>query len=157
MNNNPLPFNPEDFPEDCYGFLVVQVSTARGAIPLEGALVDVLTYEPLDPPPERVADGILIATLTTDSDGNTPKLRLPSPPCSNANSPESVRPYALYQCIVRLPGYYEQTHVGIPVYEGITVIQPVVLIPLPENGSEVPPPESQYFETEKDQITEEGE
>lgn len=156
MNNNSLPFNPDDFPEDCYGYLVVQVSTARGAIPLEGALVDVLTYEPLDPPPERLSDGILVATLTTDRDGNTPKLRLPSPPCSNANSPESGRPYALYQCVVRLAGYYEQTHVGIPVYDGITVIQPVVLIPLPENGSELPPPESQYFETEPDQITEEG-
>lgn len=157
MNNNPLPFYPEDPPENCYGYLVVQVSTARGAIPLEGALVDVLTYEPLDPPPENVSDGILISTLSTDRDGNTPKLRLPSPPCATANSPEAGRPYALYQCIVRLAGYYEQTHVGIPVYEGITVIQPVVLIPLPESGSELPPPEAQYYETEIDQITKEGE
>ena len=157
MNDDQLPQNPQVFPENCYGYLVVQASTARGAIPLQGALVDVLTYEPLDPPPENLRDGVLVATLTTDSDGNTPKLRLPSPPCSNANSPEAGRPYALYQCTVRLSGYYEQTHVGIPVYEGITVIQPVVLVPLPENGSQLPPPGSQYYETEIDQVTEEGE
>ncbi len=156
MNSNPLPQNPNNDIPDCYGYLVVQASTARGAIPLQGALVDVLTYEPLDTPPENLTDGILIATLTTDRDGNTPKLRLPSPPCANANSPDSGRPYSLYQCTVRLSGYYEQTHVGIPIYEGITVIQPVVLVPLPENGSELPPPETQYYETETDQITEEG-
>ena len=141
---------------DCYGYLVVQVTTARGAIPLEGAQVDILTYEPLDPPPENPIDGVAIATLVTNSDGNTPKIRLPSPPCSNANSPDSERPYALYQCIVHLSGYYDQTHVGITVYEGLTVIQPVVLIPLPEDGTDLPLPEGRYFETETDEVNEEG-
>ena len=154
MNNDPTP-NPT--PANlCYGYLVVQVSTARGAIPLEGALVDILTYDPLDPPPSNPIDGTLITTLVTDRDGNTPTIRLPSPPCSNANSPESGRPYALYQCNVRLDGYYDQTHVGIPVYQGITVIQPVVLIPISEDGTDVPPPETRYFDTETDEITEEG-
>ena len=142
MNDHPLPQTPNDEKGDCYGYLVVQVSTARGAIPLEGAIVDVLTYEPLDPPPEQANDGVLIATLSTDGDGNTPKLRLPAPPCSNVNSPEAGRPYALYRCIVRLAGYYEQTYIGIPVYEG---------------GSELPPPETQYYETETDPVPREGE
>ena len=151
MNNEPFP-TPDE--QECYGFLVVQVTTARGAIPLEGAQVDILTYEPLDPPPETA--GRMIATLLTDRDGNTPTISLPSPPCSNANSPDSGRPYALYQCNVRYDGYYDQTHVGIPVYEGITVIQPVVLIPLPEDGSALQPPETRYFDTETDEINEKG-
>ena len=147
MNNEPAT-------DSCYGFLVVQVTTARGAIPLENAQVDILTYDPVDPPPET--KGMLIATLTTNSDGNTPTIRLPSPPCSNAGSPDSGRPYALYQAEVRHEGYYDQVHVGIPVYEGITVIQPVVLIPLPENGSGLPAPETRYFDTETDEINEGG-
>lgn len=151
MNNEPFP-TPDE--QECYGFLVVQVTTARGAIPLEGAQVDILTYEPLDTPPET--PGKMIATLLTDRDGNTPTISLPSPPCSNANSPDSGRPYALYQCNVRYDGYYDQTHVGIPVYEGITVIQPVVLIPLPEDGSALPAPEMRYFGTENGQTDEEG-
>ena len=153
MNNDPSQALPD---ADCYGFLVVQVTTARGAIPLEGAQVNVLTYEPLDPPPEKLTDGNVVAVLTTDRDGNTPTIRLPAPPCSNSESPDSGRPYALYQCTVRLNGYYDQTHVGIPVYEGITVIQPVVLIPLSEDGTDLPAPETRYFETEADQIDEEG-
>lgn len=153
MNEQPFPAVPET---DCYGYLVVQVTTARGAIPLEGAQVDVLTYEPLDPPPDGRTDGIAVAMLTTDRDGNTPTIRLPSPPCSNSESPDAGRPYALYQCTVRLNGYYDQTHVGIPVYEGITVIQPVVMIPLAENGSGLPSPETRSFETETDRVTEEG-
>ena len=138
MNERSSPPVPET---DCFGYLVVQVTTARGAIPLEGAQVSILTYEPLDPPPDDPTDGTAVALLTTDRDGNTPTIRLPSPPCSNSQSPDAGRPYALYQCTVRLKGYYDRTYVGIPVYEGITVIQPVVMIPLPESGSELPPPD----------------
>ena len=43
MNNEPFP-TPDE--QECYGFLVVQVTTARGAIPLEGAQVDIRPKPP---------------------------------------------------------------------------------------------------------------
>ena len=43
--------------------------------------------------------------------------------------------YALYQAEVTLEGYFDQNYFGIPVFDGITAIQPAILIPLPENGT----------------------
>ena len=127
MDSQPF---PDAVPsENCYGQLIVQVTTAQGAIPLEGAQVDIRTYEPAEvDDPESY--GNVIASLVSGRDGNTPLIRLASPPCSNGDAPGGKKPYRLYQAEVFLEGYYDQNYIGIPIYEGITVIQPAVMIPL---------------------------
>lgn len=140
MNESPRPTPPE---ETCYGSLIVQVTTARGAIPLEGAFVDVFPFDPESPAPE----GELIASLRTDRSGNTPIIRLPAPTCEGSDAPGGKRPFDLYRVTIRKPGYYEQSYSGIPIYEGITVIQPAIMIPLSENGSAYPPPSRDFENT----------
>ena len=127
------------------GYLIVQVSTARGAIPLEGARVDIRTYESENgsSPSTR---GDVVASLISGRDGNTIRLPLSAPPKAASAAPGNGRPYALYQAEVSMEGYYNQTYIGIPIFDGITAIQPAVLIPLSENGTTgIPRPDDTSF------------
>ncbi|MBE6634391.1 MAG: hypothetical protein E7620_08650 [Ruminococcaceae bacterium] len=140
-------------PSDENGYLVVQASTAGGAIPLEGAKVTVRRYESeAASSPEILGDAV--ASLTTGRDGRTPQIPLTAPPRANGNTPNGGPPYALYQVEVTLEGYYDQTYVGVPVFAGITAVQPAVLIPLSERGTvNTPRPEDRrYFETPSNQL-----
>ena len=130
---------------ECFGSLIVQVTTAQGAIPLEGARVDIRSYNPEN----ALESGDIIASVRSGRDGNTPAVRLVSPPCTYADSPGGPKPYYLYQADVFLNGYYDQVYVGIPIYDGITVLQPAVMVPLPEDGSTDPSRETRYFETDQ--------
>lgn len=116
------------------GYLIVRVTTARGAIPLAGAQVDIRSYED-----ESTADpatrGDIIASLVSGRDGNTPKIPLPAPPAADSESPGARQPFSRYSIDVTLPGYRSQTYLGVPVFDGVTSLQPAVLVPLPENGS----------------------
>ena len=114
------------------GFLVVHVTTARGAIPLEGALVNVRQ----DAPNGEGIRGDVIAALVTKNDGNTEPLALPAPRRSQSLTPNhgAQKPYSTYHVEVQLEGYYTQNYANVPIFDGIAAIQPADLIPLPENG-----------------------
>ena len=114
------------------GFLVVHVTTARGAIPLEGALVNVRQ----DAPNEEGIRGDVIAALITGNDGNTEPLALPAPRRSQSLTPNNgaQKPYSTYHVEVQSEGYYTQNYANVPIFDGIAAIQPADLIPLPENG-----------------------
>ena len=112
------------------GYLVVHVTTARGAIPLEGAQVSVRKSAEGDGIPK----GDVIATLVSGRDGNTPSLPLPAPPRSNSMQPSQQKPYEPYHIEVSSDGYYRQSYANVPIFDGIAAIQPADLIPLPENG-----------------------
>ena len=127
------------------GYLVFAVSTARGAIPLEGARVDVRTYEP-EESSDPATRGDTVASLISGRDGNTARVPLSAPPGLLSEQPGNGKPYSLYQAEVTLDGYYTQTYIAIPVFDGITAIQPVTLIPLPENGRiALPRPDGNRF------------
>ncbi len=129
------------------GYLVFAVTTARGAIPLEGARVDVRNYEP-EGGSDPATRGDTVASLISGRDGNTARIPLSAPPKSYSSAPGNSKPYSLYQAEVTLDGYYRQTYIAIPIFDGITAIQPVNLIPLPENGTvSLPrPDENRFFE-----------
>ena len=116
------------------GKLVFQITTAGGAIPLEGAEVTLRQSRgPTD------AGGDVLSVLYSGRDGKTEVLPLPAP--ARGYSLEPARdgapvPYALYNADVRMDGFYKQSYIRIPVFDGITSIQRASLIPLPENGYE---------------------
>ena len=116
------------------GKLVFQITTAGGAIPLEGAEVTLRQSRgPTD------AGGDVLTVLYSGRDGKTEVLPLPAP--ARGYSLEPARdgapvPYALYNADVRMDGFYKQSYIRIPVFDGITSIQRASLIPLPENGFE---------------------
>ena len=134
----------KETPMDSVGYLVVHVTTARGAIPLEGAAVSIRSNESEDTTPR--AD-ILYAT-TTNRDGNTERIPLAAPPRENSMSPGEVPPFSTYHLEVRREGYGMQSFIALPIFSGITAVQPVDLIPLPEDGTSnhLRPAEETFYE-----------
>ena len=107
------------------GYLIVKVSTARGAIPLENATVSVRGT------PE--SNSGIIYSLETDSSGLTPKLPLPAPRKILSQSPNNdLPPYSLWNVDVFYKGFSTAHYTNVPVYADITSIQNADLIPLPE-------------------------
>lgn len=110
------------------GYLVANVATARGAIPLEGATVTVFDTTNLP--------SSLMTSVQTDSSGKTERIALPAPPRMLSGEPGNVKPFATYMIQVEKEGYYTVTNNGVPVFEGVTSIQPVEMVPLADSNSE---------------------
>ena len=112
------------------GYLIVQVSTATGAIPLPGALVTVRNYDP-----EGGSDvGNVIATMRTDRSGRTQKLALPAPARALSQAPGSkILPYALYSIDVKTDRYFENYFASVPIFDGVVAVQPAILQALPDS------------------------
>ena len=131
------------------GRLIFRVATARGAIPLEGAQI---TVWPNISEPGQDGRGQAVAVLYSDRDGKTEALTLPAPPRTDSlePSPNGQLPFANYDAAVYLPGYYAPEYTRIPIFDGITSIQTVDLIPLPENGRAegLTPSDTMFFEGE---------
>ena len=106
------------------GYLVVRVSTARGAIPLENATVSVRGTS--------AQSSDIIYSLETDESGLTPRLPLPAPPKSNSLSPDQSTPYSLWSIDVFKSGYATARYESVPVYPDVTSIQGAELVPLIE-------------------------
>ena len=109
------------------GYLVVRATTASEALPLENATVSVYGNE------ETFSS--LIARLQTGSDGLTPKIGLLAPPRSLSEVPgNGSRSYATYNVSVHKDGFDPLFLTNVPLFDGITSIQPADLIPRAENG-----------------------
>ena len=106
------------------GYLVVRVSTARGAIPLEGAAVIIRGGTP-------ETSGV-IYSQRSNSDGLTDKVSLPAPPHSFSESPGNPTPYSLWNVDVFKEGYVPVSYQNLPVYSSIVSVQPAVMLPIPE-------------------------
>ena len=112
------------------GYMIVRVTTARGAIPLDGALVYVQNFLP----DGTAGKGDVIAVYKTNASGLTERFALPAPPRALSMSPGNGKSYSTYTLTATADGYSTRTYVNVPVFEGITAIQNVDMIPLPENG-----------------------
>lgn len=79
----------------------------------------------------------------TDIDGSTESIRLPAPPKSLSQSPQTGRnpklPYAVYSVYVEHPDYVRAVFTNVPVFSGIESIQPVRMLAKAE-GLEEPEP-----------------
>lgn len=110
--------------ESNFGFLKFSVGTASGTIPLKDATVYVYTD------PEDGGEGKLLYTLLTNVDGLTETVTLPTPPLSESFSPEYPKPYSTYNVFVSKQGFYPTEGRTVPLFPGITSIQPINLIPV---------------------------
>ena len=125
-----LQSNQSTAPLGGVGYLIVRVTTARGAIPLEDAEVSVRNELP-ELSPEA---GDVLLSVRTGRDGSTPVIPLEAPPKANSQIPDNGLPVLQrYQIEVRRSGYRDEDYVGVPIFDGITAIQTVDLLPLPEN------------------------
>lgn len=113
-----------------YGYMIVRVTTARGAVPLEKAIVTIHSNDP----EFEAGRGDVIAVYVTDVSGLTERFALPAPPRELSMSPGNGKSYETYNLSITKQGYYRQFYSGVPVFEGITAIQNANMIPLADNG-----------------------
>ena len=109
------------------GYLVVRVSTALGAIPLENATVTLRGNT-------EESSGV-IYSLLSDRDGLTKKVALPAPPRDLSAHPSQSVPFSSWNVDVFKEGYVPISFTGVPIYSAIVSVQPAVLVPISENFS----------------------
>ena len=103
----------------CDATLIFQLSTARSALPVQGA--SVLVTDPITGRNTR---------LTTDQSGRTHVLCVTAPPLSWSQSPgNDGRPYSIYHADIRAEGYVPVRLTGIQVFAGQQSLQTVEMIP----------------------------
>lgn len=100
------------------GFLIINVRTSCGAVPVEGALVSVCENC-------KFGERKFLYSLTTNKTGLSEKISLPAP--SAPNSTET--PYAVYCIEVSKSDYTTVVTFDIPVFENVTSIQTIDLNP----------------------------
>ena len=109
-----------------HGKLVVRASAASGAVPIPNATVIVRSSE-------NEGDIRVIGVLKTDESGLTAPLSVPTPPLSESLTPGGKQPFREISAEISADGYLTSVNINIPIYPGITSIQPVNLIPLPNS------------------------
>lgn len=117
------PDNTQSIPDEV-GYLVVKVSTARGAIPLDNAAVSIRGNTPQ-------TSGI-VYSLRTDRDGITEKIALPAPARALSESPGNLAPFSTWNLDVFKEGYIPASFQNVPVYSSVVSVQPAVLVPIPQ-------------------------
>ena len=107
-----------------YGSLRVAVRTAGGALPVSRAIVTI-----------KDQNEKLLAVFFTDENGNTPLLKVLAPPKENTESPNAAgAAYYLYNVDTDKNGFKSVRNIGVPVYSGVTSVQPVELVPVSDGG-----------------------
>ena len=116
---------------DRYGKLAVRTYVAEGALPLKDAIVSIRGAGEENRAVEY--------SLVTDVDGLTPFISLPAPAAFYSESPGNVA-YGIYDIDVSAEGYYSKTVRSVAVFDGISTVLPVNMIPSPIHESDEPYP-----------------
>lgn len=97
------------------------MTTARGTLPLVDATVTVTGSD---------EDNRHIAySLKTNRSGQTEKIYLPAPSATLSFSPENENVFSAYDIEVNADGYYTHLSLNVPIFAGITSVQPADMIP----------------------------
>ena len=110
-------------PYEKSGTLIINASSAGGALPSAGTLVRILGGE------EENRD--VQFSLLTDIDGVSERITLPAPSRELSLTPGAAEPsYALYNLEISAPGFYTKRILNVAVFDGEETVQPVNMIPL---------------------------
>ena len=102
-----------------FGTLLFQVTGGQGAFPVEGATITIT---------KSLADGVSLSLqAVTDESGKTVPLSLPAPSSALSQAPNGGIVYAAYQAEISAPNYVTTDIRDLPIFDGITTIQPVNL------------------------------
>ena len=132
-----------------YGTLLVRVSTAGIALPVEGADVRIDGSEE--------GNRNIHYLLTTDRSGLLERILLPTPPAALSLQPGGRKGFADYDIRVFKDGFYPVLLRNVPLFSGITSIQAVELIPWPSYNKDEYPPYSELDFSESEPLFEEEE
>ena len=102
-----------------FGTLIFQVTGGQGVFPIAGATVTIT---------KALDDQLGISvTVITDESGKTEPISLPAPSRELSQSPNNGIVYAAYQAEISAPNHVTTKIRDLPVFDGITTIQPVNL------------------------------
>ena len=106
------------------GQLIIRISEGNGSFPVSGAIISVY-----DRNSNEGGDG-LIYSLRSDISGLTEKISLPAPAKSGSLEPGGIQPYSLYDIKVTKNGYRDIELEGVQIFDEITALQVIDMIPL---------------------------
>lgn len=112
-----------------FGTISVSATTADGALPVEGAYIVVTEIQP---------DGgeRLVYSAKTDRNGMTAPIKLATLPEELSLNPDYFGPtYKAYKIVISKDGFFTVIDKNVPIFANRSAIQPVNMIPLPENFS----------------------
>ena len=110
------------------GYLRIWTITAGGTLPVQGVPVQI-----------REENGNILHVLRTGESGLTPTVALPAPPAAESLTPNgTMQPYTPYYVTVELSGYQPVRELVVPIFDGITSLQPITLLPA-QSGTDAAP------------------
>ena len=114
-----------NFTKDLSEFGTLRVETVSSNMLYPVSNVHVIVYKALDD------DNYFIYDTYTDGSGVVKDLKLPAPSKSFSQSPENndVKPYSTYNIYVEHPYFFNTLYENVPIFDGITSIQLVEMIP----------------------------
>lgn len=118
------------------GFITVNVRTAGGALPVEGALVTISSSD----------TGTVVAVTVTDNAGLSEIIGLSTPPKENSLVVEGGDVSRFYTVDTDKDGFYHVVNANIPVFDGVTAIQQVLLVPIAVGDNTLQPNDLTRFE-----------
>ena len=118
------------------GFITVNVRTAGGALPVEGALVTISSSD----------TGTVVAVTVTDNAGLSEIIGLSTPPKENSLVVEGGDVSRFYTVDTDKDGFYHVVNANIPVFDGVTAIQQVLLVPIAVGDNALQPNDLTRFE-----------
>lgn len=120
------------------GTLVTRVFTGRAELPIPGASVSVVRKDG-----DRLLD--LLTVQVSGRGGDTEAFSIETPGANLSQSPGNPTPYALVDLWVDRQGFQLLVVEDVPVFPGVTSVQDLPLVPMPEDGGrggssvEIPP------------------
>lgn len=128
---------PQDERNPNIGFLITNVRTANGALPVEGATVNIFNSSALSADGSNIppSDTDVIYSMRTNESGITEKVALATKSKELSTEPGNIRPFLSYNIAVSADGFYDTEFINVPIFPGITSIQTVDLMPVSEFGT----------------------
>ena len=81
----------------------------------------------------------VVAVIITDSAGTGDIVALPAPPKANSQQPGSDNVCSFYTVDTDCDGYYPVVNENVPVFDGVTAIQQVLLVPIAGGRADLRP------------------
>lgn len=102
-----------------FGTLLFQVTGGQGSVPIANATVVISKSLP---------NGYMLSiTATTDESGKTEEFSLPAPSRTLSQIPGTADVFSTYHARISAPGTVSAVVHDIPIFDGVTTIQPVSL------------------------------
>ena len=116
------------------GYIVAQVYTSRGVIPIKDATVSVTQ--------EKDNKRILVGVRKTNENGRTSPVLIETPDEELSTSPGNPAPFAVCNLHIEHPDYYTMFIKDVQVFANTTSFQTASLVPIEEQANNKSPVET---------------